>query len=206
MRAERRGAAVEEGVAALTWQVEQIKKGYSPKNVAIDTQYVAFKNGKNAVTWDGIWQINDLKGAKTPFGIAAVPTIGASDAVWANSHTFFVTRQATRDDNKYDAARVFIDWMSKHSADWAGAGMIPARTSVRESAGVQSTTQAPVAEKIDAMRFLPAVPGLGQVQSETLEVAVNEATLMKTSPADALKQAAEQATKLMAANLEKFGG
>ena len=196
----------EEGVAALTWQVEQIKKGYSPKNVAIDTQYVAFKNGKNAVTWDGIWQINDLKGAKTPFGIAAVPTIGASDAVWANSHNFFVTRQATRDDNKYDAARVFIDWMSKHSADWAGAGMIPARTSVRESAGVQSTTQAPVAEKIDAMRFLPAVPGLGQVQSETLEVAVNEATLMKTSPADALKQAAEQATKLMAANLEKFGG
>jgi multiple sugar transport system substrate-binding protein len=101
---------------------------------------------------------------------------------------------------------VFIDWMSKQSADWAGAGMIPARNSVRESADVQSTTQAPVAAKIDAMRFLPAVPGLGQVQTETLELAVNEATLMKKSPADALHDAAAQATKLMEANLEKFGG
>jgi multiple sugar transport system substrate-binding protein len=196
----------EEGIAALTWQVEQIKKGYSPDNVAIDTQYLAFKEGKNAITWDGIWQINDLKENDTPFGIAAVPTIGDGDAVWANSHNFFVTRQATQDDNKYDAARVFIDWMSKQSADWAGAGMIPARTSVRESADVQSTTQAPVAEKIDAMRFLPPVPGLGQVQVETLEVAVNEATLQKKSPADALREAAGQASELMQANLEKFGG
>jgi multiple sugar transport system substrate-binding protein len=196
----------EEGVAALTWQVEQIKKGYSPENVAIDTQYLAFKEGKNAVTWDGIWQINDLKENDTPFGIAAIPTIGDSFAVWANSHNFFVTRQATQDDNKYDAARVFIDWMSKQSADWAGAGMIPARTSVRESAGVQSTTQAPVAEQIDGMRFLPAVPGLGQVQTATLEVAVNEATLLKKPPADALREAAAQASEQMQANLEKFGG
>jgi multiple sugar transport system substrate-binding protein len=196
----------EEGVAALTWQVEQIKKGYSPENVAIDTQYLAFKEGKNAVTWDGIWQINDLKENDTPFGIAAIPTIGDSFAVWANSHNFFVTRQATQDDDKYDAARVFIDWMSKQSADWAGAGMIPARTSVRESAGVQSTTQAPVAEQIDGMRFLPAVPGLGQVQTATLEVAVNEATLLKKPPADALREAAAQASEQMQANLEKFGG
>jgi multiple sugar transport system substrate-binding protein len=196
----------EEGIAALTWQVEQITKGYSPKNVAIDTQYLGFKNGKVAVTWDGIWQINDLKENDTPFGIAAIPTIGDSFAVWANSHNFFVTRQATQDDNKYDAARVFIDWMSKQSADWAGAGMIPARTSVRESAGVQSTTQAPVAEQIDGMRFLPAVPGLGQVQTATLEVAVNEATLLKKPPADALREAAAQASEQMQANLEKFGG
>jgi multiple sugar transport system substrate-binding protein len=195
----------DEGVAALTWQVEQIKKGYSPEDVAIDTQYVALKNGKNVVTWDGIWQINDLKSNETPFGIATIPTIGDSYAVWANSHNFFVTRQATQDDNKYDAARVFIDWMSKQSADWAGAGMIPARTSVRESADVQGTTQAPVAQQIDGMRFLPAVPGLGQVQTATLEVAVNEATLMKKSPADALREAAAAATEQMQANLEKFG-
>lgn len=194
------------GVSALTWQVEQIRKGYSPKNVAIDTQYVGFKGGKVAVTWDGIWQINDLKGAKTPFEIAAVPTIGDQPAVWANSHNFFVTRQATQDDNKYDAARVFIDWMSKKSGEWAGAGMIPARTSVRESAGVTSATQAPVAAQIGAMRFLPPVPGLGQVQSETLELAVNEAVLLKKSPADALKEAATKATQLMEANLAKFGG
>ena len=60
----------EEGVAGLTWMVDIITKGYSPKNVAQDSQYVAFKNKKVDVTWDGIWQINDLKAAKMPFALA----------------------------------------------------------------------------------------------------------------------------------------
>jgi multiple sugar transport system substrate-binding protein len=194
------------GIDALTWQVDQIKKGYSPKNVAIDTQYVGFKNNKLAVTWDGIWQINDLKGANVPFEIAPIPKIGNQDAVWANSHHFFLSSQAAKDDNKFEAGRVFIDWMSKKSAEWAGAGMIPARKTVRESADVTAMTQAPVAEKIDSMKFLPPVPGLGDVQAQTLEIAVNEATLLKRSPADALKDAAAKATTAMEANLKKYGG
>jgi multiple sugar transport system substrate-binding protein len=196
----------QEGVDALTWMVDQIKKGYSPKNVAIDTQYIGFKNNKLAVTWDGIWQINDLKGANVPFGIAPLPKIGEQDATWANSHHFFISSQAAKDDNKFDASRVFIDWMSKQSATWAGAGMVPARKSVRESADVSSMTQAPIAEAIDTMHFLPPVPGLGDVQAQTLEIAVNEATLLKKSPADALKDAAGKATTAMEANLKKYGG
>ena len=35
-----------EGVEALTWMVDQIKNGVSPRNVAIDTQYNAFKSGR----------------------------------------------------------------------------------------------------------------------------------------------------------------
>ena len=196
----------QEGIDALTWMVDQIKKGYSPKNVAIDTQYVGFKNNKLSVTWDGIWQINDLKGANTPFEIAPLPKIGDQEATWANSHHFFISSQAAKDSDKMDAAKVFIDWMSKHSVTWAGAGMIPARKSVRESAGIASSTQAPVADKIDTMHFLPPVPGLGDVQAQTLEIAVNEATLLKKSPADALKTAASQATSAMEANLKKYGG
>jgi multiple sugar transport system substrate-binding protein len=197
-----------EGIEALSWQVEQIKKGYSPENVAIDTQYVGFKNNppKTAITWDGIWQINDLKGADVPFGIAPLPKIGDQEAVWANSHNFFISSQASKDDNKFDAARVFIDWMSKQSAEWAGAGMVPARKSIREGSAVTSSTQAPIAESIDTMRFLPPVPGLGDVQAQTLEIAVNEATLLKTSPEDALKDAAAKATTAMEENLKKYGG
>jgi hypothetical protein len=44
------------------------------------------------------------------------------------------------------------------------------------------------------------------VQTATLEVAVNEATLLKKPPADALREAAAQASEQMQANLEKFGG
>lgn len=196
----------EAGIAALSWMVDQITKGQSPRNVAQDSQYVAFKNGKNPVTWDGIWQINDLKGATFDFGIAPIPKIGEQDAMWADSHNFFLTRQAAQDENKGQAARVFVDWMIKHSAEWVGAAMIPASKDVREGDAVTRSTQAPVAEKTDAMRFLPPVPGVGDVQAQTLELAVADATLLKKDPASALQEAARKATALMEENLKKFGG
>jgi multiple sugar transport system substrate-binding protein len=84
--------------------------------------------------------------------------------------------------------------------------MIPARTSVREGQEVTSSTQAPIAAKIENLRFLPPVPGLGDVQAQTLELAVANATLLKQDPATALKEAAGRATKLMEANKAKFGG
>ena len=58
----------------FTWMVEQVDKGYGPSNVDIDAQYLAFKNGQNSITWDGIWQINDLEAAGLDYGIAPIPT------------------------------------------------------------------------------------------------------------------------------------
>lgn len=193
------------GVTALTWMVDVITKGYSPKNVALDSQYVGFKNGKLATTWDGIWQINDLKASGLPFALSPLPRIGTTQAAWANSHQFYVTRQATGDDNRLQASLTFLNWMSKNSAQWAGAGMIPARKSVRESAQVQQSTQGPIAAQIDTLRFLPSVPGLGDVQAQTLEIAVADAVLGKQQPAAALKSAAGKANQLLAANKKKFG-
>jgi multiple sugar transport system substrate-binding protein len=196
----------EQGVAALTWMVDQVKNGTSPKNVAIDSQYVAFKGKKVPITWDGIWQINDLKATQVPFTLSFIPKIGEQQLSWANSHNFYITKQATQDQNKGQASRVFIDWISKHSADWAGAGMIPARKSVRDTAAVVNSPQGAIAKQIENLRFLPPVPGLGDVQSQTLEVAVANAVLLKQTPDAALKEAAAKATKLMEANKAKFGG
>jgi hypothetical protein len=130
----------EAGVEALEWQTSIIENGYSPKNVAIDAQYVAFKNGENSITWDGIWQFNDLEAAGVPYAAAPIPVIGEEDAVWANSHNFFLPRQAQPDENKTNAAKVFIAWMSENSDTWAGSGMIPARESVREAGALDGTS------------------------------------------------------------------
>ena len=196
----------EAGVTALTWMVDQIKKGYSPSNVDIDAQYLAFKNGKTSITWDGIWQINDLQAAGMNYGISPLPTVGDQPAVWANSHNFFMTAQAADDKNRSDAAKVFIGWMSQQSAAWSKAGMIPARNSAREEQAFTSSVQYALNDYLDNVRFLPAVPGLGDVQPQTLEVAVNEAVLQKTAPDAALSKAADNATELMQDNLAKFGG
>ena len=90
-----------EGVEALTWMVNQVKQGVSPTNVAKDSQYLAFKNGENAVTWDGIWQINDLKDTAPglKWSLAPIPTVFGKPAAWANSHQLVMLSQRSPDAN-----------------------------------------------------------------------------------------------------------
>jgi multiple sugar transport system substrate-binding protein len=195
----------EAGVESLQWMRSMVEDGYSPDDVAIDSQYVAFKNGENSITWDGIWQLNDLDASGLPYAAVPIPVIGEEDAVWANSHNFFLPRQASADPDKQAAAQVFIAWMSENSDEWAKSGMIPARESVRESGVLDGLPQEAIAEKIDTMRFLPAVPGIGTVQSETLEVAVSNAILGEQEPEPALTEAARQASALMEENEAAFG-
>jgi len=195
----------EAGVKALTWMKEQIDKGYSPTNVEIDSQYTAFKNGDNSITWDGIWQINDLEASGINYGIAPIPTIGDEPAVWANSHNFFLTTQAAEDENTANAAKAFIGWMSEQSATWSAAGMIPARNSAREEPAYKESVQAALAEQTEHLHFLPAVAGLGEVTPETIELAVNEAILGESSPEEALASAQENAQQLLEGVLEKYG-
>jgi len=198
--------AEQPGIAALEWQRGIVEAGYSPAEVAIDAQYLAFKNGETSITWDGIWQINDLEASGLPYAAVPVPTIGDTPAVWANSHNFVIPRQNGADPNKVAAAQVFVAWMSEQSGTWAGSGMIPARQSVRDSGVLDGTMQGVIAEQVDAMRFLPPVPGIGTVQAETLEVAVSEGILGTRSPEDAMGAAASDANTLLEENRAAFGG
>ena len=194
----------EAGVQALEWQVNLVKEGYSPKNVANDADYVSFKNQKNSFHWDGIWQTQDLAKTNLNWTVAPLPQIGDQKAAWAGSHNLVLMRQQRPDDNKLQAGRVFIDWISEHSIDWAKAGQVPARNSVRESEEFQALEhQSTLAEQIDDVRFPPAVPGIGDAQLE-MEQAVNRAVLMKQSPKESLDQAARRADNLLEENRKKY--
>jgi multiple sugar transport system substrate-binding protein len=196
------------GVEALTWQVNNIEQGYSPKNVANDAEMIAFKQSKNALTWNGIWMMNEWPKVKSlEWGAAPLPQIGNQPAVWASSHNFAVTSQAQKDPNKLQASKVFISWISDHSIDWAKAGQIAARASVRESPEFQALeVQNIAAQQLDYVKFPPAVPGIGEVTNPTFELAVNEAVLGKKSPKAALDDATSKANELLAANKKKYGG
>jgi multiple sugar transport system substrate-binding protein len=195
----------EAGVAALSWMREQVDKGYSPGNVDIDAQYLAFKNGKNSITWDGIWQINDLKSAGMQYGIAPIPTIGDTPASWANSHHFFMTSQAAEDENLSNASKMFISSLSQESSQWASAAMIPARNSAREEAAYTDAPQAVLDDYLENLHFLPAVPGVADTIADTVEVAVNEVILGKTPVEEALAKYQDAATQLLQENQEKYG-
>ncbi|MTE18145.1 extracellular solute-binding protein [Streptomyces sp. TRM43335] len=194
------------GVEALSWMREQLTKGHSPAQVAQDAQYNAFKNNKVSFTWDGIWQINDLKSnAKDlDWQMAPVPVIGDKAAVWSASHNFVLTSQAAKDENKVQAAKFFIDYMSKQSTEWAKAGMIPARNSVREQTEVAKLPQIALAEDMGVFHFTPALPGVGDVQAKALELAVQKAILGRAEPAEALAEGVRAADKLLAENKQKY--
>jgi multiple sugar transport system substrate-binding protein len=194
------------GVEALTWMVDLVENGYSPSDVAQDAEFIAFQNGENALHWNGIWQINALKEVEDlDWGVAPLPRIGSDDAAFANSHNFVITQQATTDQNKVEASQVFINWISQQSIEWAESGQIPARNSVRESQEFEDLPeQATIAQEVPYVHFRPPVPGIGDIQPETYDQAVNEAVLRQSDPQTALDEAAERADQLLEENRQKY--
>ncbi|MEV1169188.1 ABC transporter substrate-binding protein [Nonomuraea sp. NPDC049784] len=198
--------AEEPGVQALTWLVDLVNKGYSPKNVGQDADFIALQNGKAAFNWNGIWSINTLREVKgLEWGVAPLPQIGTQPSAWAGSHQFVVFKQRKPDQNKLSAAKVFINWISGHSIEWAKAGQVPARKSIRESAEFKALKeQAAIGSQIDYLYFLPSVAGIGDA-SAVVDQAVNAAILLKKSPKDALTEAAAKADKILEQNRKKYG-
>jgi multiple sugar transport system substrate-binding protein len=194
------------GVDALNWMVDLIEKGYSPKNVAQDAEFTAFQNGDNAFMWNGIWNIiplNEVKGLE--WGAAPIPQIGDQKATWSNSHNFVIMNKQGQDPNKIEASKVFINWISENSKEWANAGQVPAREDARESQEFESLQWQPVfAEEIPYIHFPPPVPGIGDVYNATLDPAINEVVLLKNEPKAALDEAAAQADRLLEENRQKY--
>ncbi|MEV5763871.1 ABC transporter substrate-binding protein [Micromonospora sp. NPDC052213] len=196
----------DQAVEACTWLVDLIKQGHSPANVGQDADYLAFKSGRNAFNWNGIWQVNDLK--KSPeiqWGVAPLPQIGSQPAAWANSHNFTIVKQRANDANKVSAAKVFINWLSQHSLDWAKGGQVPARKTVRDSADFTALAEVnALAPELEYAAFPPAAPGLGEVMT-TFYNSFNEAALGKKSPRQALDDGAAKANKQLEDNRKKYG-
>lgn len=199
--------ADEPGVKALTWFAELVTNGYSPGKIAQDADIVALQNGKNAFNWNGIWTLNTLAGASNlEWGVAALPNIGGKPAAWAGSHQFVLPTLKTPDENKSTAARVFLNWISQQSIEWAKAGQVPARNSVRESPEFAALEgQATLAAQINDLHFPPAVAGISDAMLEW-ERALNEAVLGTKTPQAALSDAAGRADKILASNKQKYGG
>jgi multiple sugar transport system substrate-binding protein len=198
--------AEDAGVQALSWMTDLVNDGHSPKDVGQDADVVAFQNGKTAFNWNGIWQINTYSGVKDlEWGVAPLPQIGSQPAAWAGSHNFVLLKQREPDTNKQAASKVFINWISGKSIDWAKGGQVPARNSVRESKEFADlTSQATFAEQVDYLRFAPAVAGITDTMPH-IEKAINQAVLLKKDPGAALADAADKAAKVLEENREKYG-
>lgn len=196
----------EEGaVKALTWWQNLVKEGYSNPKVGQDADFIALQNGQTAFNWNGIWSINTLSEKKDlEWGVTVLPNIGGEKAAWAGSHQFVLPTQKSADENKGQASRVFLNWISQQSLEWAKGGQVPARNSVRESPEfAELTHQAELAKQIDDLRFTPAVAGISDAMIE-FDKAVNEITLGMKDVATTLNASSERANKILEANAKKY--
>jgi len=196
----------DQAVEAVSWLTKLLADGHSPANVGQDADFLALKSGQNAININGIWQINDLK--KSPelqWGVAPVPQIGTKKAVWANSHNFTIVQQKKTDANKVAGAKVFINWLSQHSLEWAAGGQVPARNGVRDDPKFKDLAEVnTLAAELPDAAFPPAAPGIGDV-TNLFYTAFNEAVLGKKSPKQALDDGVAKADKLLEENRKKYG-
>ena len=198
--------ASEAGVEALEWYASHVEKGFSPPNVANDAQAQAFRQGRDAMTWDGIWMMNEwAKVDGLDWGASPLPTIGEKPAVWASSHQLVVMKQRQADENKLHAARDFLAYLSENSIEWAKSGQIPARTSVRESDEFAALeVQNTLAGQLENAVYFPTIPGIGDIHAPTYEQAVNTVVLGKSDAKSALEDAQKKANALLEDNRKKY--
>jgi len=156
--------------------------------------------------WNGIWNINPLNDVDgLDWGVSPMPLIGTEKATWAGSHHFAIMNKRPLDENKVQASKVFINWVSQQSIEYAKAGQIPARASVRESQAFKNLEeQSTLAKQLPYVHFTPTVPGISDVAPTTWHTAVNEAVLGKTEPQAGLDAAAERADQLLEENRQKY--
>lgn len=193
------------GVKALTWLQNLIKNGDSPQNVGADKYWDAFKNNQTAFVWGGIWALGDADLAKIDWGVAPLPTIGGTAAVWSDSHQFVATSQIKGDANKTAAAAYFISQISANSIEWAKANTVPARASVRESSEFKAIPKVGVfASQLPDLVLPTALPGLNAVDT-VLTDEMNKVLLLQKEPKAALDDAVAQADQILAENKAKYG-
>ncbi|MDQ6682457.1 MAG: ABC transporter substrate-binding protein [Chloroflexota bacterium] len=197
------------GVQAAEWLRSLINDlKVSPKNVQSDSEIAAFAQGKNGMVWSGIWQTTRYQDAlKDKLGAGPLPQIFGKGA-WSGSHTLAVTARKSMSAQERQASYYFIDWFSQHSVEWAKAGQLPARKSVRDSAAFKALpAQSSIAKQIDDARFFPAIPAAGDMlfgpggAGEAVLAVING----KKDAKAALDESAARYTKILQQNKQKYG-
>jgi multiple sugar transport system substrate-binding protein len=139
----------EAGVKALE-KIKELRDKYTPDISGTgDPEVNVFKQGNVGLVFHGPWWISDLQ--KLDFvGFAPLPTIGDQPATWGGSHQLALTSE---DPTTQAAAAVWIKWLSDNSAQWAAAGQVPARQSVRDDPNLASVA-APISQVVESANMV----------------------------------------------------
>ena len=118
---------------------------------------------------------------------APIPQIGKYKATTGNSHVMCINSHLTPD--KREKAERFIKYLSDHSLEWAAAGQVPARLSIRHGEDFKKF-QVQHAFSLDIPKILypPKSPKVFELV-QAMDLAVESVIRGKANPKEALEAA-----------------
>lgn len=174
-------------------QLEKEKLVPPPEN---GLGWVGYRQGKVAMVWDGVYMVGDLKRLDTlSYEGAPIPVIGNHGGTLADSHCLCIRKDLPADQRA--AAERFIRYFSDHSLEWADAGQVPARKSIRSSPAFrQMQVQYAFSRQIPQMMYPPRTIALFEITLE-IDLAVEKVTRGRATAAEALKVANAHAQQVI---------
>ncbi|WP_033105892.1 extracellular solute-binding protein [Microbacterium profundi] len=160
-----------------------------------------FATGKSGMLFTGVWELRTMQNAGIPFDAAMFPTLYGTPAVYADSHSFVLPRQANADETKRELTYQFVADLLKGSIGWAEAGHIPAYLPVTESPEYADLIpQAHYAEAAEHVVYDPTAwfTGSGSSFQEDFGAAVQGVLLSGDDPAAAIDRFESRVNTMLA--------
>ena len=121
------------GMGALTWMVDMVKKGTAPRTWPRTPNSPPSPTAITPLCGTASGTSTRSTNQRPGMGRCPLPQIGSQKGAWAGSHNFVIMNKRGQDPNKVAASKVFINWVSQRSEEWAKSGQVPARNSVRDT-------------------------------------------------------------------------
>lgn len=183
-------------VAAMQFAADLIHKHKLVPPLDSRMSWVGFRQGKLALAFEGVYMLGDL--VRVPglsYEPAVLPQLGPQKGVFANSHVLCV--RAGIEGEQREAALALVKYLSDNSLDWAEAGQVPVRRSLRDTDRFREMkVQEVFSRQIPYAMFLPMVPWLSEMQAE-FSVAIERILYGTETPEVALGKATKNVNEVI---------
>ncbi len=190
-------------IAALTFMADLAKNKLVPPPEN-QLGWVGYRQKKVGMVVDGVYMLGDLLRLEDMKYIGGpIPIIGNHAATMADSHVLCVKTGLSPE--KREASERFIRYLSAHSIDWAKAGQVPARKSVRDTPEFRAMqVQYAFSKQIPTMEYPPRSTVLFELDFE-IDHATEMAIRGDETPTAALKAATVNLQKVLDRENKDYG-
>ena len=188
----------ESGKEAVQFLVDLVNEHQiSPANATEGSEIDAFRQGKAAMNFNGVWMLTQYQGQEgLDFGVAPLPNLGTGDyKVWGGASHLVMPVQRRGDPAEREAALTFIGWMTQaeQNLKWTEGGSLPTQPAVAEHADYQEHPMTAVRDALPDTYILSGFPFVAQLRA-AWDAGFEAALLGDKSVDQALDDAASEAT------------